>query len=132
MKKLLTIILCVACISTSLYGCKNPDISQTTATVNTEDAASTADTSATPKWKEFLAEYEAWVDEYVTFMKKFKENSSDLSLLTQSVELAAKAVEWAQEAETYQKELENVNAEELAEYLKTLGRITEKLASVAN
>lgn len=81
-------------------------------------------------WKAFLKDYEAWVDSYVEATKKYQENPSDITLLSEYTKLLGQVAEWAEKADTYKEELEAA-PEMLAEYLKTMERILEKLSSVA-
>ncbi len=87
----------------------------------------------TEAWRQFLKDYEAWVDRYIEIVKKYKDNPSDIGLISEYGKLAAETVEWADKAEKYQDELENgdFSAEVLKEYIDTLARITQKIAEVA-
>ena len=62
--------------------------------------------------------------------KKYQENPSDITLLSEYTKLLGQVAEWAEKADTYKEELE-ASPEMLAEYLKTMERILEKLSSVA-
>ncbi len=81
-------------------------------------------------WRQFLIDYEEWVDEYVAFMKKYTENPNDLSLLADYSKFMGETVEWSQKVENVEVELENDPAA-LQEYLEVLSRITAKLAGIA-
>jgi hypothetical protein len=89
-----------------------------------EEAASSGDAD----WEQFLDEYEAWVDEYVAFMKKLKENPSDTSLLTDSLSLTQKSLEWAEKSEEVRGDLSTADA---VEYTKRLLKIQEKIMNAA-
>lgn len=80
------------------------------------------------EWRTFLKEYEAWVDEYVIFMKKYKANPTDFSLLADYAKMSAKAVEFTNKASDIQGQ---ISASDLAEYTQTLARITQKISEVA-
>ncbi len=92
------------------------------------EITSTEASNSNYEWKEFLADYEAWVDDYVAFMKKYKANPTDFSLLTDYAKMSAKAIEWSNKASDMQ---ENLSPTELTEYMQTLSRITQKLTSIA-
>ena len=99
---------------------------------NTNIIASDTDKNAstiTIDWREFLREYEAWVDSYIEFMEKYNENPTDLTLLTDYMKLMDEYIEWAEKAENVEVELAN-SPEALKEYMETLTRIIGKLASI--
>ena len=79
------------------------------------------------EWKEFLRLYEEWVDDYVELMKKYNNNPSDISLLSDYMESMQKIVEWSEKADKIQSDL---SGEDLREYLATMSRIIQKLSTV--
>ena len=83
-----------------------------------------------PEWKEFLAEYEAWVDEYIALMKKYKANPTDLTILADYTKMVEELADWQADADEMEAELENASAAELAEYTKELARIVSKLSQI--
>ena len=135
----------------SLIGCGSPAATQTIAPVGdaTPDGAATAspppiednptepvnnadteepDTSApagTVSWKQWLQEYEEWVDSYVDFMKRY--DPSDLSMLTEYMELLEKMGEWAEKADEV---ADSVALEDLAEWMAAYTRIIAKLSEI--
>jgi hypothetical protein len=78
-------------------------------------------------WREFLVAYEAWVDSYVEFMKKYSANPTDISLLSDYMEFMQKTVEWAEKADEWEDDL---SGDDLIEYLATITRIIGKLSSI--
>ena len=80
------------------------------------------------KWREFLKEYEAWVDSYVALMKKYKANPTDTSLLTEYANMMNQVAEWSTKCDEMEKELESASPEELAEYAAEVARIAGKMA----
>ena len=143
MKKTLTSILAFV-VAVGITACgteptkdtsQNTSVSTEASVENTTSAAESDvnnndEASKSVDWKTFLEEYEAWVDDYVDFMKKYNENPNDISLLSDYTTLATEAIEWSEKANDVELELEN-NPTALKEYLETLGRITEKLASIS-
>ena len=98
-----------------------------TTTTSTPTTTTVPASNSNYEWKEFLADYEDWVDDYVAFMKKYKANPTDFSLLTDYAKMSAKAIEWSNKASEIQEDL---SPAELTEYMQTLSRITQKLASI--
>lgn len=82
-------------------------------------------------WKQFLKDYEDWADRYVEFIKKYKENPNNSSLFSEYSKFLTETVEWTNKAQEYEDELRNteVSSEFLTEYINTVGRILEKIAS---
>ncbi len=76
------------------------------------------------KWRDFLARYEAWVDDYIAFLEKYNENPLDLTLITEYGTLTVDQIQWATDASELEGELSD---EELVLYLETLTRINAKL-----
>jgi len=77
-------------------------------------------------WKQFLKDYEKWIDDYIAFLKKYEEDPTNLSLMTEALDLMIKAGEWAERAEEIEVDLENDPAA-LKEYNEVLSRILKKL-----
>jgi len=48
------------------------------------------------EWDELLDEYDAYMEDYVAVMKKAQADPADMSILTESQELAQKGMEWAE------------------------------------
>lgn len=95
-----------------------------------ESTATAASNSSTSDWRQFLKDYEEWVDSYVEFMKKYKNNPTDASLLTEYSKFMTDTTEWSKKAQKYQDELQNLSAEDLSEYMKSVTSILEKINSV--
>lgn len=120
--------------ATEDYVCESPkkEYSYTDA-INeiTEDSNSAyTDTEA---WKQFLKDYEAWADSYVDFMKKYKDNPSDISLISEYGKLLAETAEWSEKAEEYEEALEeddDLSPEVITEYFNTLARIMQKISNI--
>lgn len=94
--------------------------------VISETVASTEskDTASDESWREFLEDYEKWVDNYIVLLKKYEANPTDMSILTEYTEMAAEVSEWADKADEIEEDLD---AEDLNEYTATLTRIINKL-----
>ena len=105
-------LMCVACGETA--GTSNAEVSNQ---------------STVSEWKQFINDYDAWADKYVEFVKKYKENPTDATILAEYTEMAAEVASWAERAEKLEKDL---TAEEAAEYSAQLLKIAEKLQEAAN
>ena len=77
-------------------------------------------------WREFLADYEDWVDSYITLYKKYQSNPTDMSLLSEYTKLAGEVSTWATRAEDIE---DSLDVDDLTEYTSSLARIVEKLNS---
>lgn len=93
-----------------------------------EKASSKQENTQNTAWRQFLKDYEAWVDDYVNIVNKYKQNPTDMTILADYTEMMSDMVEWSSRAEDIQDDL---SADDLQEYLATLGRIIEKLSEVA-
>ena len=107
--------------------------SKTTETAKTKETAAPKKTSnATgldPDFKAAMDSYEEFMDQYVTFMKKYNANPSDLSLLT---DFAKYMGEYATVVRNFEKwEDEDLNAEETQYYITVQSRVSQKLLEVA-
>jgi len=91
---------------------------------------STSDSSSTnSSWREVLNDYETWVDEYVTFMKKYKSaSSSDMAaMMNDYTKLLNQQKEWTDKLSSLRGKL---SSSDLTEYLNTLARINQKLSEL--
>lgn len=82
-----------------------------------------------PEFKEAMDAYEAFYDEYCTFMAEYSENPTDLSLLVKYGELMGKAGEM--DAAFSKWEEDSLSDEELKYYLEVNNRVMQKLVDVA-
>ncbi len=87
------------------------------------------DTSEDAEWKEFLEDYEVWVDDYIEIVKKYKDNPTDMSILSDYTEMVSEMADWSERADEIELELEDTSA--ALEYSAELLRIAGKLAEVA-
>lgn len=109
---------------------------QTTIAESATESESVADTatntsSEMPAWKEFLADYEAWVDNYVEVAKKYSDNPTDMSILSDYTDMMAELSEWQTKATDVQNELQEASPAEVAEYAAEVARIAAKIAEAA-
>ncbi len=148
MNKILIIGICIMCLTGVLIGCGNTDNTpkEMQTNIESEVSADTIEIDCNEKeetskelnvaksdmsWRQFLKDYEAWVDTYVEFMEKYKDNPTDMSLISDYAKFVQQTAEWAEKAEKYQSDLENASPEILGEYVETLGRITKRMVEIA-
>ena len=55
--------------------------------------------SVDAEWKQFLKEYESWVNKYAEIVKKYKENPSDISILSDYTKMMGELTKWATRAD---------------------------------
>ena len=107
---------------------EKPTQTTTRAPDNTE-GKSVADSGAvTPSFKEMMDSYEAFFDEYIAFMKKYEENPSDLTLLSEYTEYLSKYSDYLSKLSAVDKD--SLSAADLAYYTEVNARILKKLADV--
>lgn len=80
-------------------------------------------------FKSAMDSYEKFFDEYVAIMKKYANNPSDMSILSDYTKYMGKYTKMMADFEKW--ESEDMNAAETAYYLEVQGRITKKLLEVA-
>lgn len=83
-----------------------------------------------PDFKAAMNSYEKFMDEYVAFMKKYKSNPSDMSLLTEYADYMSKYADFVEDFEKWEDE--EMNAAETAYYIDVQERVSKKLLEVAN
>ena len=80
----------------------------------------------TYEWKQFLVDYENWMDNYIEFMKKYQKDPSNLTLLNDYVKLMDEYTVWMDKVANMQDDISN-DQTALVEYLNTINRINEKM-----
>ena len=99
---------------------ENIDSIQTDSQENNNDSA---------EWKEFLKDYENWVDDYIEIVKKQKENPTDLTLLSEYTNMLSELTEWTEKADDISASIKDTD--DALEYSKEVLRIAGKLAEVS-
>lgn len=103
------------------------DSSVNETTVSTTGKVTT--TGDDTKWKQFLKDYEAWVDDYIALIEKYKNNPADMSIVSDYTEMVSEMADWSKRADELELELEDTDA--AIEYSAELLRIAGKLAQAA-
>ena len=83
-----------------------------------------------PDFKAAMDSYEKFMDEYVAFMKKYKENPSDLSLLTNYATYMSKYADFVRDFEKWEDT--DLNDAETAYYIDVQTRVAKKLLEVTS
>ncbi len=136
MKRILSVLLVIV-LAVSLVACgvkKNSNVNENNGILTdqgTETNQSTTETSGEVEWKQFLKDYEEWVDKYIEITKKYKDNPTDMSILSDYTSMMSELTEWYDKTDEMQSELESASPGELAEYSSELARIAAKLSKVA-
>ena len=105
----------------------------TTAVTTSEQSPSETKDAATdsidPTFKTSMDAYETFMSEYVDFMKKYKENPSNLTLLASYADYMSKYANFIRDFKAWEnKELNNA---ELAYYIDVQARVNKKLLEIA-
>lgn len=85
------------------------------------------DNTSDEDWRQFLKEYELWMDEYISFMKKYTKNPTDASLIADYAKFMSKISEWGEKSKNIENSLKDASPDVLGEYYETLSRIIEKM-----
>ena len=80
-------------------------------------------------FKDAMDSYEAFIDEYVAFMKKYSDNPSDVSLLADYTKYMSKYADMVEKFDKWGSE--DLNDAELAYYIDVQARVSKKLLEVA-
>ncbi|MBQ3369768.1 MAG: hypothetical protein IJG48_01980 [Mogibacterium sp.] len=146
MKKIIAVIIALILVF-AFIGCSKDDTTpavQESETVETSDtaeeetespeASDSEDESSdegliSPEFKETMDNYEAWFDHYCDVMKRYKEDSTNLELLSEMTDLMSEEVTMLDEMENMDQD--DMNTAELAYYLEVTARIEKKLLEVA-
>ncbi|MBQ3021720.1 MAG: hypothetical protein IJD91_00135 [Clostridia bacterium] len=145
MKKLLALLLTIVMLL-AFPGCgaKKEDIEENSETdvivsAQQKNKASEEEVDEEPEqkestgekeWRKFLEDYENWVDDYIKILKKYEENPTDLSILSDYADMMLELADWEAKTEKMEEELENASPGEVAEYSAELLRIAAKMAEV--
>lgn len=86
---------------------------------------STSDSEVSADLKEMLDSYEAFVDEYVQFMKEYKESGDATSMLASYSEYMQKYSDFMQKVNSV--DTSNLSASDYAYYIEVTSRVSQKL-----
>jgi len=83
-----------------------------------------------PEFKEAMDNYEAFCDEYCELMKKYKEDPTDTTLITEYADMVSKFANLEEEIDAWEDE--DLSGEELKYYIEVSGRVSQKLVDAAS
>ena len=110
-------------------------VTTTTVEAQTTTKAPDITTSVTPPsidntaWKQFLKDYEAWVDSYIAIVSKYKANPTDVSIFSDYSKMISEMSDWSESADELDAQLQDTAA--YLEYSSELIRIAGKIAEAA-
>ena len=81
-----------------------------------------------PEFKKAMDNYENFYDEYCAFMKKYKENPTDMSLLTEYTGMVERLGEMNEAFKVWDDG--SLNDTELEYYLEVTNRVLQKMADL--
>lgn len=96
----------------------------------TDDSAEVDSNGLRPDFKKAMDSYEAFMDEYVEFMKLYEKNPSDMTLLSEYAQYMNKYAQFCDDFEKWEDE--EMNDAETAYYLAVQTRVSQKLLSAAS
>ena len=94
----------------------------------TTTKAATNTTGLRSDFKQAMDSYEAFMNEYINFMKKYKANPSDMTILKDYSNYMSKYADWVNKFDKW--ESEDLNTEELKYYIDVQTRINKKLTEI--
>lgn len=84
--------------------------------------------TVTPSFKEMMDSYEAFFDEYIAFMKKYEENPSDLSMISEYADYLTKYSDYISKLNEIDED--KLTPADLAYYTEVNARIMKKLSEI--
>lgn len=106
---------------------KNEQSSNSNETTNNESSGLVD--GMRPEFKEAMDSYEAFYDEYCDFMKKYKANPSDITLITEYANMVSKLADMDAKFNAWDES--EMNVAELKYYAEVSSRVAQKLLEVS-
>lgn len=107
----------------------NTTSEKTTTESNKKAQSSTNSSGLRNDFKKAMDSYEKFIDEYISFMKKYQANPTDASLIKDYATYMEKYADFVKDFEKWEDN--DLNTEETAYYLKVQARVTKKLADAS-
>lgn len=108
----------------------NDEKKTNTETKETEEQTKKS-SGVSPDFKEKLDTCEDFINDYVDFMKKYKNSDDVTSMMTDYADYMSKYADVISQLDSIEKEKDSLSAEDCAYFVKVDARITKKLAEVA-
>lgn len=108
----------------SLVGCSD---SKEESNINLSEGVTSINEIDIIEWRQFLRDYEAWVDEYIAKFEKYKENPEDVTIMSEYTKMIPEILEWEERSQNIEAGFKD-GKEALEEYLEEILRIEEKFA----
>lgn len=125
----LVIVLCAACGTTAQSGGNTtPPPASTESAKGTE--AGVSDGELRSDFKEAMDSYEQFMNDYADFIKKYKANPSDVSLLADYADYMTQYADMVEKFDGW--ESEDLNDAELAYYIDVQARVSKLLLESAS
>lgn len=129
---IVALILAIICLLSGLYRAGVNGRNASLESSKGEDTAATSTVESliasgvNPELKEFLDSYEAFIDEYVDFMKNYNEDPGNaISLLADYTEMMLEYADFAEKISEYDSE--DMSVADAAYYLEVVNRCNKKL-----
>ena len=106
---------------------KKEDDNKTSSSSNSSTTATSTASSSNSQWRQVLSNYEAFMNKYVDFMKKYKNSSNTSSMLADYSKLMKEYADWTQKIGDIKSDL---SGNDLSYYLEVMGRVSKKLSEV--
>lgn len=106
---------------------KKEDDNKTSSSSNSSTTATSTASSSNPQWRQVLSDYEAFMNKYVDFMKKYKNSSDTSSMLADYSKLMKEYADWTKKIGDMKSDL---SGDDLSYYLEVMGRVSKKLSEV--
>lgn len=106
---------------------KKEDDNKTSSSSNSSTTATSTASSSNSQWRQVLSDYEAFMNKYVDFMKKYKNSSNTSSMLADYSKLMKEYADWTKKIGDMKSDL---SGDDLSYYLEVMGRISKKLSEV--
>lgn len=107
---------------------KKEDDNKTSSSSSSSTTSSNSNSSSSnSQWRQVLSDYEAFMNRYVDFMKKYKNSSDTTSMLTDYTKPMKEYADWTQKIGDMKSDL---SGDDLNYYLEVMSRVTKKLSEV--
>ncbi len=94
-----------------------------------EDSSTDSTDNMRPEFKEAMDSYEAFFNEYCSFMEKYNANPTDSSLLAEYNDIYTRYMDFTQKFDEW--DTSEMNKDELNYYLEVSNRVAEKLSEIS-